>query len=1103
MHIKTRHGIQRNISSLICYEINKNIRNILLSILCLGITACGGGGSGGDVTSPQTIQLAGSVGDGPVTGSNITVTNSEGHVIATSVSDSTASYNINIPAETSFPVTITSTGGIDIVTGTAPDFTMISTAIDKQNLSNNNLIANINPFSTFMVKMSRHMQGGMTRTNLARAKQVLLQKFNFGLDAGTIPDPIDSKLTPANVASVVKASEAMGEMIRRTRDTFISSGNQINGDYVISALSGDIADGKIDGLGTNAIAKLTATAKLISAQVLIEVLGNRLKVNNADATELLDNAIKVTEPDASMTTANVMITIDLLNQARDSIAAVRRYSSTAAIINIENILSTLNGDIYPSDINNVLPSDAGDSLSSFISSISSATDEDLDKINHNNTESTTQTAPVITTVAIENAQVGASYRYDVNATDENSDDILSYVLVTAPDGMSIDTSTGIITWTPSSTQTGSQTISVKVSDNASPVLSTSQDYTIQVAPAPVVNTAPTISTVAATTARVDSLYQYDVNASDNNPGDILTYSLTSSPAGMSINPQNGLITWTPSTAQEGANKASVRVTDNANPSLSVTQNFTIQVSPTPVINVAPVISTTANLTAQYGIKYIYDVNASDENKDDVLTYSLTTAPDGMTIVPSTGFISWTPTETQANTQTISVKVSDSASPSLSANQSFTIQVSPAPVINVRPVITTTAITTAQIGKAYRYDVDAKDDNSNDILTYSLVTAPNGMSINSASGIVTWSPSDSQAGANNVTIRVSDNASSPMSVSQTYTLHVIAAEIEILRINAGGEQYTDSKGHVWSADYGYNLGSTTVRTDAINGTTDDILYQTERWHDGWRDSSTPEMEYKFNVTSGMYALRLHFAEVTTGLVRKFDVEVEGNLAINDLDIVSEAGRFAPLVKTVITEVSDNEINIRLLRDTKSPQISAIEIIPVSTQTSASTTNTDAAIIQAPEAISTSGTLTIFAEPANGTAIVNGGSITYTANNGFDGKDTIIYRFVDEFGSVTISSITVTVACTTCDKETIVMLSWLANTEEISGYRIYYGPDSANATELKTDIPVNSGLIDPSAPQTTYSAISDLNYYPGEQVCFTVQAYKNDQTSSFSEPVCGTI
>lgn len=72
--------------------------------------------------------------------------------------------------------------------------------------------------------------------------------------------------------------------------------------------------------------------------------------------------------------------------------------------------------------------------------------------------------------------------------------------------------------------------------------------------------------------------------------------------------------------------------------------------------------------------------------------------------------------------------------------------------NHAPVITSTAITSATVGEAYTYNVEANDPDG-DSITYFLVIKPNGMNINSSIGLITWTPST--AGEYDVTIKISD------------------------------------------------------------------------------------------------------------------------------------------------------------------------------------------------------------------------------------------------------------------------------------------------------------------------------------------------------------
>ena len=58
----------------------------------------------------------------------------------------------------------------------------------------------------------------------------------------------------------------------------------------------------------------------------------------------------------------------------------------------------------------------------------------------------------------------------------------------------------------------------------------------------------TITSQPVTTARVGQLYEYDVDAISNEPGDEITYELRESPEGMTIDRETGLIQWTPEQA---------------------------------------------------------------------------------------------------------------------------------------------------------------------------------------------------------------------------------------------------------------------------------------------------------------------------------------------------------------------------------------------------------------------------------------------------------------------------------------------------------------------------------------------------------------------------
>jgi hypothetical protein len=89
------------------------------------------------------------------------------------------------------------------------------------------------------------------------------------------------------------------------------------------------------------------------------------------------------------------------------------------------------------------------------------------------------------------------------------------------------------------------------------------------------------------------------------------------------------------------------------------------------------------------------------------------------------------------------------------------------LFNSAPVIESNAVTTATEGALYIYGVEATDPEG-DTLTYSLTAGPTGMTINSSTGVINWTPTEEQIGENEVEIEVSDQY---RSTTQSFTIIV--------------------------------------------------------------------------------------------------------------------------------------------------------------------------------------------------------------------------------------------------------------------------------------------------------------------------------------------
>ncbi|HUT41293.1 MAG TPA: hypothetical protein VM011_08115, partial [Gammaproteobacteria bacterium] len=272
------------------FLVSPFVRFLFLAFIAAQLSACGGGsgtntaavtattGSTADIT--DEIVLAGSVGDGPVTGATVEIWSSQGRMIGSMKSDNTASFNSRIRVRRSnYPLLLKVRGGIDLVTGSEPDFQLVSVMPDRYTRQ-----VNINPFSTLIVGITQQMPGGINANNIQIAGKIVTDKLGFGMDPGVIADPISAQITDGNIANLVKASEAMGEMVRRTRDLIASSGRKTNGDAVLAAIAADMLDGSLDGLGAQgADPGISAVANVVSGQVLVEALANTLKVGGTVA----------------------------------------------------------------------------------------------------------------------------------------------------------------------------------------------------------------------------------------------------------------------------------------------------------------------------------------------------------------------------------------------------------------------------------------------------------------------------------------------------------------------------------------------------------------------------------------------------------------------------------------------------------------------------------------------------------------------------------------------------------------------------------------------------------------------------------------------------
>lgn len=360
-------------------------------------------------------------------------------------------------------------------------------------------------------------------------------------------------------------------------------------------------------------------------------------------------------------------------------------------------------------------------------------------------------APRITSNPLAYATVGRPFEMDLEGEDLDGDPLM-WSLVSGPRGMSIDPMRGTLRWLPTAGDIGPVEVVVQVHD---PILAGStQRFTIVVS---CENLPPAITSRPPTEAFAGDLYVYAVRA-DDPENDPLTFTLLAAPAGMTIEAGTGLIRWVPTAGQAGTAAVAIRV-DDGQGNLA-TQSFTVVATAQPR-NRTPVITSRPRVGATAGGAYTYEVRATDP-EGEILRFELGTHPEGMTIDPATGVLSWAPTEADLGDHVVTVVAIDPLE--ARGTQSYLIEV----VRNEPPAIASAPVVTAAAGGTYRYDVRATDPN-NDPLTYMLASAPAGMAIDRF-GRITWGVAIDATGSVPVTVVVSDPRG--LEAVQAYTVTIL-------------------------------------------------------------------------------------------------------------------------------------------------------------------------------------------------------------------------------------------------------------------------------------------------------------------------------------------
>ncbi|WP_339066203.1 putative Ig domain-containing protein [Teredinibacter turnerae] len=524
------------------------------------------------------------------------------------------------------------------------------------------------------------------------------------------------------------------------------------------------------------------------------------------------------------------------------------------------------------------------------------------------------------------------------------------------------------------------------------------------------NQAPVYHSVPIVEAFTETDYQYQIIVDDPDL-DPITIAMVTSPEGMTLDPETGLILWRPSVEQLANHPVVISATDGE---ATVLQEFSIAVS---YSNSAPSIEPLSDISMPEGDALEIPINATDREGDS-LEYAASNLPNFATL--ENNVLKLQPGyDNSGYYADILISVTDGV---FRAFESFSIEILD---VNRAPQIISEPILSVLEGSLYAYPIVIQDPDINAVLSLALLQGPEGMSLDADNNQLVWTPTAADIGDHEIKIEVADELG--LSDDQAYTLQVVnvndapilsdlsievnedeALQIVLEGLDADGDtlsyelvsspqngtlsgefptiSYTPHLNYFGEDHFGVisndgiansNIATVSITVLAINDaptvSSDPIL------------SVAENQLYQYQILGSDVDGDVLSYNAITELPSGASLSSEGLLSwIPDF---SQAGEYAISIEVSDShETTELSYTLTVLDVNRIPQISDIaQDIPANQSSTIAITAVD------PDGDSLSYAITSF--PLWGKAALNGDKVTYTPADGFIGEDTLVYQVSD--------------------------------------------------------------------------------------------------------------